>query len=64
VFSPWPEPVDTVMVNGRILVEGGALVGVDVPRLVEHAERASAALLDAALRSTGHDYRREDGGRS
>ena len=32
VFSPWPEPVDTVMVNGRIVVEGGELMGVDVPR--------------------------------
>ena len=31
VFSPWPEPVDTVMVNGRIVVEGGELTGVDVP---------------------------------
>ncbi len=61
VFSPWPEPVDTVMVNGRIVVERGELVGVDVPALVEHAERASAALLDAALRTSGRDYRRKDG---
>jgi cytosine/adenosine deaminase-related metal-dependent hydrolase len=60
VFSPWPEPVDTVMVNGRIVVERGELVGVDVPRLVAHAEEASAALLDAALRDTGIDYRRKD----
>jgi cytosine/adenosine deaminase-related metal-dependent hydrolase len=59
VFSPWPEPVDTVMVNGRILVEGGELRGVDVPALVERAEAASAALLDAALRTSGHDYRRK-----
>jgi len=64
VFSPWPEPVDTVMVNGRILVEGGELAGVDVPRLVAQAESASAALLDAALRTTGVDYRRKDGLRS
>ena len=35
VFSPLPEPVDTVMVNGRVVVEGGELVGVDVPRLVD-----------------------------
>jgi hypothetical protein len=52
--------VDTVMVNGRIVVEHGELVGVDVPRLVAHAEEASAALLDAALRDTGIDYRRKD----
>ena len=59
VFSPWPEPVDTVMVNGRIVVERGELVGVDVPRLIAHAEEASAALLDAALRTSGRDYRRK-----
>jgi cytosine/adenosine deaminase-related metal-dependent hydrolase len=59
VFSPWPEPVDTVMVNGRIVVEGGELRGVDVPALVAGAETASAALLDAALRTSGRDYRRK-----
>jgi cytosine/adenosine deaminase-related metal-dependent hydrolase len=48
VFSPWPEPVDTVMVNGRIVVEGGALRGVDVPALVERADRIAAALRDRA----------------
>ena len=64
VFSPWPEPVDTVMVNGRMLVEDGELVGVDVPRLVAQAEAVSATLLDTALRTTGIDYRRKDGVRS
>ena len=64
VFSPWPEPVDTVMVNGRILVERGELVGVDVMALIVGAESASAALLDAALRTSGIDYRRKDGVRS
>jgi cytosine/adenosine deaminase-related metal-dependent hydrolase len=48
VFTPFPEPVDTVMVNGRIVVEGGRLVGVDVPALVEHAEAISASLLARA----------------
>jgi cytosine/adenosine deaminase-related metal-dependent hydrolase len=62
VFSPWPEPVDTVMVNGRLVVEGGALVGVDVPRLVADAEQRSAGLLDAALRTCGQDYRRKPQG--
>jgi hypothetical protein len=51
--------VDTVMVNGRIVVERGELVGVDVPRLIAHAEEASAALLDAAFQTTGLDYRRK-----
>jgi len=45
VFSPWPEPVDTVMVGGRILVEGGALVGVDVPALIHRAEAVAERLL-------------------
>jgi hypothetical protein len=47
------------VVNGRVLVERGELVGVDVPRLVAHAESASAALLDAALRTSGIDYRQK-----
>jgi cytosine/adenosine deaminase-related metal-dependent hydrolase len=50
VFSPWPEPVDTVMVNGRIVVEGGQLVGVDVPALVERADRIAATLRSRAKR--------------
>ena len=44
VFSPWPEPVDTVIVNGRVVVEGGELVGVDVPALVDRADRIAAVL--------------------
>jgi 8-oxoguanine deaminase len=60
VFSPWPEPVDTVMVNGRIVVEGGRLPGVDVPALVERAERVASSLLDRAGAQTGRDYRTRD----
>ncbi|HEY6549052.1 MAG TPA: 8-oxoguanine deaminase, partial [Vicinamibacteria bacterium] len=56
VFSPFPEPVDTVMVNGRVVVEGGQLRGVDVPRLVEEANAISEGLLRAAQRATGKDY--------
>ena len=56
VFSPFPEPVDTVMVNGRVLVEGGELLGVDVPALIERADTIAAGLLQAATRSTGRDY--------
>jgi cytosine/adenosine deaminase-related metal-dependent hydrolase len=56
VFSPWPEPVDTVIVNGRVVVEGGELVGVDVPTLVERADKVSRALLERAARATGTDY--------
>ena len=56
VFSPWPEPVDLAMVNGKIVVEGGELVGVDVPALVERADRISVTLLAQASRKTGKDY--------
>jgi cytosine/adenosine deaminase-related metal-dependent hydrolase len=56
VFSPFPEPVDTVMVNGRLVVEGGHLLGVDVPALVERADAIAAELLEAAARTTGRDY--------
>jgi cytosine/adenosine deaminase-related metal-dependent hydrolase len=58
VFSPFPEPVDAVIVNGRVVVAGGELRGVDVPALVDRAERISARLLDGAARATGLDYRR------
>ncbi len=58
VFTPFPEPVDTVIVNGRVVVEGGQLVGVDVPALVARAESISGSLLARAARHTGHDYTR------
>jgi cytosine/adenosine deaminase-related metal-dependent hydrolase len=48
VFSPWPEPVDTAIVNGRVRVEGGRLQGVDVPALIERADAASRRLLESA----------------
>ena len=56
VFSPFPEPADTVMVDGRVVVEGGRLLGVDVPALVERADAIAQALLAAASRATGRDY--------
>jgi 8-oxoguanine deaminase len=57
VFTPFPEPADTVMVNGRIVVEGGQLTGVDVPALVARADRIADGLLDRAASATGRDYR-------
>jgi cytosine/adenosine deaminase-related metal-dependent hydrolase len=56
VFSPWPEPVDTVMVNGRVVVEGGELLGVDTEALAARADAISRALLERASRATGRDY--------
>jgi 8-oxoguanine deaminase len=58
VFSPFPEPVDTVMVNGRIVVEGGRLTGVDEEALAARAESIAGRLLDGAQMTTGFDYRR------
>jgi 8-oxoguanine deaminase len=60
VFTPFPEPVDTVMVDGRVIVEGGELLGVDVPALIERADAIAAGLLQAASRSTGRDYLKKD----
>jgi hypothetical protein len=56
VFAPWPEPVDTVMVGGRIVVEGGRLLTADVPALVEQANEAAVTLLAGASRRTRKDY--------
>jgi cytosine/adenosine deaminase-related metal-dependent hydrolase len=56
VFSPWPEPVDSVLVNGRTVVESGALVSVDVPALVARADAVSEAMLRRASQATGRDY--------
>jgi len=44
VFSPWPEVVDYVMVNGKFVVQNGELQGIDVPKLVEKADRVALAL--------------------
>ena len=56
VFSPFPAPVDTSIVNGRVVVEGGELVGVDVPALVEKADAIAEGLLRRASERTGRNY--------
>jgi 8-oxoguanine deaminase len=56
VFTPFPEPADTVMVDGAIVVEGGQLQTADVPQLVADADEISERLLRAASRTTGRDY--------
>jgi 8-oxoguanine deaminase len=50
LFTPWPEPADTVMVNGRFVVEGGELRTADVPALVRRAQAASEDLLERSAR--------------
>jgi len=39
--------VDTVIVNGRIVVERGEIKGLDVPALVARAEAISQSLVRA-----------------
>jgi cytosine/adenosine deaminase-related metal-dependent hydrolase len=63
VFSPWPEPVDTVIVNGRLVVKEGRVSGLDVPALVEKAEGISQAILRGASRASGRDYFSKNGSR-
>ncbi|MEZ4725790.1 MAG: 8-oxoguanine deaminase [Caldilineaceae bacterium] len=40
-----PQKVDFAMVNGRVLVESGQVVGLDLPQLVEQHNRAARQLL-------------------
>jgi cytosine/adenosine deaminase-related metal-dependent hydrolase len=58
VFTPFPEPVALSMVNGRIVVDGGELVGVDVEALVARADGIAEGMLARASRETGRDYRK------
>jgi cytosine/adenosine deaminase-related metal-dependent hydrolase len=52
LFSPWPEPVDTVMVNGRLVVEGGELRVADVPALIARADTIAERLATAGRRAS------------
>jgi hypothetical protein len=47
-------------VDGRVIVEGGHLLGVDVPALVERADAIATGLLRAATAATGRDYLKKD----
>jgi 8-oxoguanine deaminase len=48
--------VDTTIVNGEVVVEGGRLKNVDEDAIVERANRLSQAFIDKASRRTGVDY--------
>ena len=48
--------VDTTIVNGRVVVRDGRLVGVDEVEIVRRADRISAGMLERAARRTGIDY--------
>lgn len=47
---------DYTMVNGKIVVEGGELVGVDEAQLFHRANEKAATMLSAAERTTGLRY--------
>jgi cytosine/adenosine deaminase-related metal-dependent hydrolase len=53
VFGATSRDVRTVIVDGRVVVDDGELVGVDMPRLLEDAARHAAAELDVAETATG-----------
>ncbi|MFZ1752631.1 MAG: 8-oxoguanine deaminase, partial [Caldilineaceae bacterium] len=40
-----PQPVDFALVNGRLLVENGLPLSVDLPTLADNHNRAARALL-------------------
>ena len=48
--------VDTTIVNGEVVVRGGALTRASFGRIVEAANRASAAMVERARRRTGLDF--------
>ena len=44
VFQGQPSNVDTVVVDGRILVRGGKLIAVDVPKLISEATESARGI--------------------
>ena len=51
VFQGQPSNVDTVMVDGRILVRGGKLTAVDVPKLIGEAAESARGVEERAKRT-------------
>jgi hypothetical protein len=47
------------VVNGRIRVRAGQMIGVDEPRALDGANAAATRLLEAARRRTGIDFARQ-----
>jgi 5-methylthioadenosine/S-adenosylhomocysteine deaminase len=50
VFQGQPSNVDTVVVDGRVLVRDGKLTAVDVPKLVREAAESARAIEERARR--------------
>jgi cytosine/adenosine deaminase-related metal-dependent hydrolase len=50
VFQGQPANVDTVVVDGRMLVRGGKLTAVDVPKLVREATESARGIVERAKR--------------
>jgi 5-methylthioadenosine/S-adenosylhomocysteine deaminase len=51
VFQGQPSNVDTVVVDGRLLVRGGKLAAVDVPKLIGEAAESARGIEDRAKRT-------------
>jgi cytosine/adenosine deaminase-related metal-dependent hydrolase len=67
---PWRDPfellvnnicgrdVDTVIVNGKVRVHGGKVIGIDEGALIENAQRVATALWDKMFGETSDKYNR------
>jgi cytosine/adenosine deaminase-related metal-dependent hydrolase len=58
IFCAAQRRADTVFVNGRVVVEGGRLVGADEDELIGRANAIASAMVAAASERTGRDYSR------
>lgn len=56
LFAGTSQVVDTVIVNGKIVVQDGTLAHVSEKNLVEEANRLSREMLERATRRTGIDF--------
>ncbi|OGN72014.1 MAG: hypothetical protein A2X25_12765 [Chloroflexi bacterium GWB2_49_20] len=53
VYNANGNDVDTVIVNGKILLQGGKVLGIDESKLMEDCQKAAEAMLDRAGIKTG-----------
>ena len=60
LFSGDSHIVDTTIVNGRILVQGGRLLNLDEEEVIEKANEIASEMLKRASKRTGVDYLRKE----
>ncbi|MBB6732029.1 8-oxoguanine deaminase [Cohnella zeiphila] len=58
IVTGFSRPVDMTIVGGKVVVDGGRLVGVDEELAAEKAQAAALRLVTEAAALTGSDYRR------